>query len=329
MSANETPARLGFIMPPAWGAHARSWMAWPCRTEIWREGIAPAKHAFAEIAKAIARFEPIVMAAPPADADQARALCGAAVEIWPVPLNDSWARDIAPVFVTRPGEVAGIDWAFNAWGQKYAPFDEDARFASRVLERQNLRAFAGGMVLEGGAIASDGAGTIMVSEECLLHPSRNPGMTRAAIEERLKSQLGAVRVLWLGQGLSGDETDGHIDNVACFTPSRAVLLALPDDARDPSAQAMRDNERRLRQAGLEVIAVPLPKPGPFTRSYINFAVTNGGLVIPAFGDRADDKAAQLIAMAFPGRTIMQIDANPIVAGGGGIHCITYEEPAAP
>jgi agmatine deiminase len=313
------------LMPAPWGPHARTWMAWPCRREIWRDGLAPARRAYAEVARAIARFEPVVMAACPRDAEEARALCGDSVEIWPVPLDDSWARDIAPVFVKKGAEVAGVDWDFNAWGGKYQPFAEDAKFAARLLQRQDLRRIDGGMVLEGGAIATDGAGTLLTTEECLLNPNRNPQMTCEKIEARLKEKLGQSRVVWLGQGLSGDETDGHVDNVACFAPDGAVLLAWPEKS-DPSFAALSENKRRLREAGLRVVDVPLPKPGPLTRSYINFAVANGGLVIPAFDDRCDDEAAQIIAAAFPGRVAVQVAANPILAGGGGIHCITYEEP---
>ena len=312
-------------MPPAWGPHARTWMAWPCRTEIWRNGIVDARRAYAEVARALAGFEPVVMAACPRDAEEARALCGPSVEIWSVPLDDSWARDIAPVFVARAGTVAGVAWSFNAWGGKFSPYSEDARFAQRLLRRQGLDRFDGGMVLEGGAIATDGAGMLLTTEECLLNPNRNPRLSRAEIEARLKTHLGISRVVWLGRGLAGDETDGHVDNVACFAPSGAVLLAMPGKS-DPSFEVMRENKARLAAAGLSAIDLPLPAPGPYTRSYINFAVTNGGLVIPGFDDPADHEAAQIIAAAFPGRAIVQVDANPIVAGGGGIHCITYEEP---
>ena len=317
----------GFRMPAPWGCHARSWMAWPCRNEIWQDGLRPARRAYAKVARAIARFEPVVMAACPHDAEEAGALCGPAVEIWPVPLNDSWARDIAPVFVVKDGAVAGIDWVFNAWGEKYHPFAEDAAFAARLLERQSLRRFDGGMVLEGGAIATDGAGTLLTTEECLLNPNRNPQMTRAEIEARLKKKLGVTHVIWLGHGLAGDETDGHVDNVACFAPDGTVLLARPEKS-EPSFAAMAENKRRLQEAGFRVVDVPMPKPGPLTRSYINFAVTNGGLVIPAFDDPADDAAAAIISVAFPGRAVVQVEANPILIGGGGVHCITYEEPAA-
>jgi agmatine deiminase len=316
-------------------------MAWPCRPEIWLDGLDPARKAYAEVASAIARFEPVVMAVRPEDAESAQTMLAPGIEIWPVALDDSWARDIAPVFVSKKGAVAGVAWGFNAWGERYQGYDADAAFATKLLERQHLKRFEGGMVLEGGAIAVNERGTLMATEECLLNPNRNPDLKRAAIERRLADALGVTHVLWLGQGLAGDETDGHIDNVACFAEGGRVLLAMPRDRGDPSGPAMRENAARLREArdsegrSFTPIDVPLPKlrEGPdgrsLTRSYINFALAKGGLVIPAFGDPADDVAAAIIAGAFPHRRVVQVDANPIVIGGGGIHCITYEEPVAP
>jgi agmatine deiminase len=328
-------------MLPAWGPHARTWMAWPCRREIWRDGMEPARRAYAEVAKAIAQFEPVVMAARPEDTAEAQRLLGAGIAVWPVALDDSWARDIAPVFIAKKGEPAGVYWNFNAWGNKYQGYAADAAFGLKLLQRQELRAFQGGMVLEGGAVAVNERGTLMATEECLLNPNRNPALQRAEVEAGLKANLGITHVLWLGQGLVGDETDGHVDNVACFAEGGRVLLAMPRDRHDPSGPAMRENAARLRAArdaegrGFTPIDVPLPKlrldagGRPLTRSYINFALANGGLVVPAFDDPADDVAAKIIADVFPHRRVVQVDANPIVIGGGGIHCITYEEPAVP
>ena len=301
----------------------------------------PARKAYTAVAKAIAEFEPVVMAARPGDVEDAQRALGSGIEIWAVELDDSWARDIAPVFITKKGAVAGVHWDFNAWGNKYRSYAADAVFGSHLLQRQKLKVFRGGMVLEGGAIAVNERGTLMVTEECLLNPNRNPQLTRGKVEALLKDGLGITDLLWLGQGLAGDETDGHIDNVACFAEGGRVLLAMPRERSDPSGPAMRENAARLRSArdaegrGFTPIDVPLPrlrldKEGrPLTRSYINFALANGGLIIPAFDDPADDVAAKIIADVFPHRRVMQVDANPIVIGGGGIHCITYEEPALP
>jgi agmatine deiminase len=316
-------------------------MVWPCRAALWPDGLGAARAAYAAVAKAIAPFEPVVMAVRPEDEEGAARLLGAGIALWPVALDDSWARDIAPVFVTKPGAVAGVDWTFNGWGEKYKPYDADDAFAAQVLARQNLRRFEGGMVLEGGAIAVNEHGILMATEECLLNPNRNPKLSRGEIEARLKAKLGATGILWLGEGLAGDETDGHVDNVACFAEAGRVLIAMPQSRNDPSRDAMEENVVRLRAArdalgrAFTPLDVPLPAPRagpdgrPLTRSYINFAVVNGGLVVPAFDDPADDKAASIIAAAFPHRKVVQVDANPIVLGGGGIHCITYEEPAVP
>lgn len=325
------------ILPPAWARHKRTWMAWPCRAELWGTRIADARAAYAAVAQAILRFEPVVMATRPQDVADASTACGASVEIWPVPLDDSWARDIAPHFLSD-GKTA-VDWRFNAWGGKYEGYTEDQAFASRVLGRTRHTRIEAHMVLEGGSITTDGAGTLMTTEECLLNPNRNPSLSRADIEAGLKTHLGMKQILWLGPGLLDDETDGHVDNIACFAPGRRVLLAMPSDRSDPDHARMQENLARLKAArdisGLPYDIVEVPLPGRrlrddgrrVTRSYINFHITNGGLVVPAFNDPRDKEAAAIIADAFPDRAVVQVNADPILVGGGGIHCITYEEPA--
>lgn len=341
---DEQAALHGFYLPAPWEPHARTWMAWPCRTELWGAGLLSAQTAFAEVARAIATFEPVTMAARPEQADEARLACGRTIEIWPVSLDDSWARDIAPTFVVAdppgPGRrVAGVDWRFNAWGNKFHGFADDDAFAGRLLAHLGMFRFAPRMVLEGGSIASDGAGTLIVTEECLLNPNRNPELTRTDIEGHLALELGARRILWLERGLVGDDTDGHVDNVACWAGRGRVLLAMPSNKRDENWEPMQENRRRLLAArdadggSIEVIDVPLPRPGtsvdgrllPF--NYINFFIANGGLVVPAFEDALDTVAQGILADVFPDRRLVAIDARTILQGGGGIHCITYEEPA--
>lgn len=323
-------------LPPAWGPHKRTWMAWPCRAELWGTQINSARTAYATVAQAISRFEPVVLAARPQDADEAARMCGPAVEIWPVALDDSWARDIAPHFLSD-GKTA-VDWDFNAWGDEYEGYTDDCAFGARVIAREGLQAIEAHMVLEGGSICGDGAGTLMTTEECLLNPNRNPSLSRGEIEAKLMTCLGMSQVLWLGRGLLEDETDGHVDNIACFAPGRRVLLAMPNEKDDPNYPIMQENLARLKAARTasgapyEIIEVPLPAlrlradGRRMTRSYINFHVVNGGLIVPAFDDPHDQAAARIIADAFPGRVVAQVEANPILAGGGGIHCITYEEP---
>ncbi len=344
MSANrDAPVSLGFALPAAWETHARTWMAWPCRKELWRDGLVGAQAAYAHTARAIAALEPVIMVARPEDANAARLACGPAVEIVTFALDDSWMRDIAPHFVVGPGAeasrpVAGVHWNFNAWGNKYAGYAGDAAFGRFALKRAGMHRFAGDMVLEGGAIAVDGDGTLMATEECLLNPNRNPELTQSDVEQQLALCLGIRKVVWLDQGLAGDETDGHVDNIAAFAPGRRVLLAMPPVSDTENRARMEENRRRLSEAhtargeALEIVPVPLPRPRfgadgrPLTLSYLNFYIANGGLVIPSFDDPADVEAARLIAQCFPDRTVTQLDALPILVGGGGLHCITYEEP---
>jgi agmatine deiminase len=232
-----------------------------------------------------------------------------------------------------------VHWKFNVWGEKYHPYAEDARFAGRVLQRIGIRVYDAPFVCEGGAVHSDGQGTVLTTEQCLLNPNRNPGLTQEQMETCLRLYLGARKVIWLGSGFADIETDGHIDNIACFAGAGRVLLGMPASRNHPDYAAVREASRRLEQArdaegrSLEVIELPQPKKirsgwngSPLAASYVNFYLPNGAIVMPAFGDPNDEKARAVLADCFPGRDIMQIDALDIVEGGGGIHCITQQEP---
>jgi agmatine deiminase len=334
------PVRDGFAMPAEWTAHARTWMAWPCRLEPWgsQEGLLRARVAFAKVARAISGFEKITMAVRPQDREEAQLACGKGIEFFEVPLDDSWARDIGPLFVTNENEeVSGVHWRFNAWGNKYLSFDASVAFGERVMEALDMRFYDGPMVLEGGSIGVDGRGTLLTTEQCLLNANRNPGLTRQQIEERLALYLGVNKIVWLGEGLADDETDGHVDNVACFAGSNRVLLHMPKDGEN--RRAMQDNLARLKSArdlmGRPFEVIELPEPEAQERedgrrlllSYVNFCFTNYGLVMPAFDDPADADAASTMARVFPDRRIVQVPALDIVQGGGGIHCITQQQPA--
>lgn len=335
-----TPRAGGFAMPPEWGPHARTWMAWPCRAELWGDGLAAARAATAAVARAIHRFEPVTVAARPTDVDAAGALLGSSIDVWPIELDDSWARDIGPSFVRdRTGRIAGCDWRFNAWGNKFEPFDADAAFARRLLEFLEIERFEAPFVLEGGSIHVDGDGTALVTEQCLLNPNRNPRLDRDSITALLGEWLGVDHVIWLGEGLHGDGTDGHIDNLACFARPGLVLLATTEDREDPNFPILADARRRLEAARdakgrpLDVLALPLPAPKfadgeRLIASYVNFYLANGAIIAPAFGDPADQEAADTLAAAFPGRTVVSVPALDILRGGGGIHCITQQQPIA-
>ena len=234
------PVRDGFAMPAEWTTHARTWMAWPCRLEPWgsAEGMMRARVGFARVARAISGFEKVIMAVRPQDREEAQMACGKGIDFFEVPLDNSWARDSGPSFVTDDKDhVAGVHWRFNGWGNKYLTIDADAAFGARVLEALDMRSYDGPMVLEGGSVHVDGRGTLLTTEQCLLNPNRNPGLTRQQIEERLALYLGVRKIIWLGEGLADDETDGHVDNIACFAGSSRVLLHLPARRRQPARDA--------------------------------------------------------------------------------------------
>lgn len=335
-----TPAEDGFFMPAEWAPHARCWMAWPCREALWGEGLDAARLAYAEVAKTIAEFEPVTMIANPEDVAEVSLRCGARVACLPMPHDDSWLRDNGPIFVVDgKGGLAGVDWRFNGWGERYRPFDKDAALAATLLEHLEVPRFAAPMVLEGGAVIVDGEGTLLTTEQCLLNPNRNPELSRGEIEERLRGYLGVRQVVWLGQGLQDDETDGHVDNLACFARPGVVLALTSDDPKDGNYEILQDNLARLRAArdakGRELEVVELPQPKRMEgadgrrlgRSYINFYIANGGIVLPSFEDSKDDDAHEILERCFPDHDVRQVSASDIVVGGGGIHCITQQQPA--
>lgn len=312
-------------MPAEWEPHKQTWMCWPCRAGLWPD-MAATKRAFAQVARAIARFEPVVMAVRPQDGPEVRQL---GLDAWEVPLDDSWARDTGPTFLRG----AAVQWRFNAWGGKYKPFDQDARFAARVAEKAAVPLRSAPLVCEGGAIHSDGQGTLITTEQCLLNPNRNPAMNKEAVTALLRDYTGAERVIWLGGGFSDTETDGHVDNIACFANPGRVIVGVPDSRSHPDHAPVMDAIARLKQAGLEIVELVQPQTIRHDRrgrllqsSYVNFHLCNGGLVMPSFDDPHDEAARALLADCFPGRAVTVVPALDIVAGGGGIHCITQQQP---
>jgi agmatine deiminase len=325
---------FGFSMPAEWMPHVRTWMAWPCRRQAWNgpQGLVRAKSAYAAVAKAISAFEPVMMAARPEDADEARQ--ATECDIFKVAMDDSWARDTGPTFVTGPSGRAAVQWRFNAWGGKYAPFDRDAAFAAKVAEKTGVMLRQAPIVCEGGAIHSDGQGTLLTTEQCLLNPNRNPGLTKDAAEQVLRDFVGAQRVIWLGEGFSDSETDGHVDNIGCFAGHGRVILGVPDSKAHPDHAPVMEAKKRLKAVGLEVIELLQPQTirhdhhGRLLQaSYVNFTLCNGGLVMPCFDDAHDEQARAVLADCFADRKVVTVPVLDIVAGGGGIHCITQQEPA--
>lgn len=332
---------MTFRMPAEWTEHERCLMAWPTRPDLWGDVLETVKGEYAEVARAIAGFEPVTMVAPPGHGAEARERCGDDVEVIELPMDDSWFRDSAPLFVLdADGRRAGVDFRFNAWGGKHHPYDADDRISALLLERLGVPADRSEMILEGGAITVDGEGTLITTEQCLLHPNRNPGLTRAEIEAELKARLGVTKVIWLPYGgLLDTETDGHVDGVCAFVAPGKVVVQLPDDPEHPDYARMRANRAVLEATpdatGRTLEIVDLPQSAfvevegqPVEVGYLNFYVANGGVVVPVAGLPQDAQALEVIAQACPGRKVVGVEARVIAHGGGGVHCITQQVPAA-
>lgn len=331
-----------FRMPAEWSAHEGCLMAWPVREDLWGSVLDDVKEEYANVARAINAFEPVTVVAPPGHGDEARTRCGDGITVVEIPQDDSWFRDSAPIFVLdADGNRAGVDFRFNAWGRKHSPYDSDDRISALILEHLGVERIASDMILEGGAITVDGEGTLITTEQCLLHPNRNPGMNRDEIETELKSQLGVDKVVWLPYGgLLDTETDGHVDGVCAFAAPGKVVVSLPDDPAHPDYARMRANRAVLESTTdaqgrpFEIVDVPQTvfvdiAGGEVEVSYLNYYVANGGVVVPVAGLPRDDEALAVIAAAYPGRKVVGVRAPGIAYGGGGVHCITQQIPAVP
>ncbi len=283
----------------------------------------------------VAAHEPVTMVAAPDDATAAAAACGPSVEIFVARIDDSWIRDSGPIIVyAADGRREAVHFRFNAWGEKYTPYADDATIGARVAERLGLSVTEVPLVLEGGSIAFDGAGTVVTTERCLLNPNRNPGVTRVEIEAVLRAALGVDRFVWLADGIAEDaETDGHVDNVVAFVaPGRAVLQGC-DDPGNPNHAIAADNRGRLEAAGIAVVEVPalpyidlvgehIPVP------YVNWYVANSVVVVPVTGASTDAATLDLVGAQYPGRAVVAVDGSVLAYGGGGVHCITQPVPVS-
>ena len=328
-------------MPAEWEPHDRCWMAWPCRPEGWRRGLAPARDAVARVVQAIADHEPVSLLVRAEDHDDARRRLGGTADLIVADLDDSWTRDTGPTFVIDgDGRLAGVDWGFNAWGLIYDGFARDARLARQIIARAGARRIVGPQVLEGGSIHVDGEGTLVTTEQCLLDPQRNPHLTKADIETHLRGALGVETVIWLPRGLTDDETRGHVDNLCCFSAPGQVLLPATADPADPDhavlAEARAVLERAVDARGRTLGITTLPVPprrrsatGEFMAlSYVNFYLANGAVIMPGFSPETDGEAADTLSRAFPGRRVVVVPGHGLAEGGGNVHCITQQQPRA-
>jgi agmatine deiminase len=327
-------------MPAETDRHERTLMAWPtvamADIGLWgAAGLDGARDVYASIAKTIGAVEPLTLVAAPGDVEDARRRCDGVVDIVGFPIDDSWLRDTGPIVVFAPdGSRHALHFRFNAWGEKWSPWDADAAVGGLIAEHLALPVHEVPMVLEGGSIAVDGAGTLVTTERCLLNPNRNPAMTRDQIEHTLRGVFGVDRILWLADAIAEDDgTDGHVDNVVAFSAPGRVLLQGSADSDNPNHAIAADNRKRLEAAGIEITEIPdlpyarvggsrlLPVP------YVNLYALNDAVLVPTAGADTDAAALAIIAEQYPGREVIAVPGAVLAHGGGGVHCITMQVPS--
>jgi agmatine deiminase len=343
-----------YRMPAEWEPHLATYLVWPHNLDTWPDKFEPVQPAYARMAAAIAEFEPIRVLIKSADeAEPVRALIRSAVsraelmervELIVEPTNDSWIRDHGPIFVNKISDDAGasqiaLDWIFNSWGEKYGAYDLDDAIPRKLGARFGFEVVEPGLVLEGGSIDVNGEGLLLTTESCLLNRNRNPHLSQAPIEEYLMTYIGATHVLWLGDGIKGDDTDGHIDDLARFVTPHSVVTVVEDDPADANYHALQDNLKRLHamrdehRRPLRIETLPMPTPVVYddTRlpaSYANFYIANGGVIMPTFDCPADAIAMRTLQRLFPSRRVIGVPSIDLVWGLGAVHCLTQQHPRA-
>jgi len=342
-----TPADLRFVMPPEWAPHTATWTSWPFDDELWEGQLEGVRQDMAGLVATVARFEPVVLNVrdDEAEGDARRRLAAAgaprsAITFHRLPLNDAWFRDNGPIFVVDDGgRVALTDWRFNAWGGKYAPWDDDDRAPRAVAEHLAMRRFEVPYVMEGGSLEISGDGVCLTTRSCLLSPERNPSLGETELEALLRENLGVQRVVWLDGSLEGDHTDGHIDTLVRFADDRTIVCAFEPDPADPNHGPTRRNLEALRSlraddgATYRVVPLPLPRRRMelggtrLAPSYANFYMGNGFVVVPLYEDDNDETALATLTPLFPGREVIGLGAAHLITGGGAFHCVTQQQPA--
>jgi len=333
-----TAKAAGFSMPAEWSPHARTWMAWPCSDE-WDEtcGLEPIRKIYVEVAQTIRRFEPVTMIANPEHVEDARRQLGPDIDVLPMVMDGEWFRDSGPSFVTNSaGELAASCWQFNAWGGKGTRWDDDATVAPRLAEHLDIPCFSSPLFMEGGGLHVDGEGTLITTETVVLNDNRNPGLSKSEAERYLCEGTGAEKVIWMPGGTK-TFTDGHVDGLATFVKPGVVLALLPDDTSHPKYDIYAENVRALKLATdakgreLEVHTISDASEAEetgkyFIRTYVNFYIANGGLIVPGYGVASDEVARQKIQSFFPGREAVTVQIANVAGAGGAIHCITQQQP---
>ena len=344
-----TPRALGYCMPAEWEPHEATWLSWPHKEASWPGNFEPIPAIFVEIVKHLHRHElvRINVADEEFAASVRHLLIKANIDMTHIrfhlnPTNDAWCRDHGPIYLlredeTRKRERAIIDWGYNAWGNKYPPYDLDDVVPTRIARESGETLFTPGIVMEGGSLDVNGKGSLITTESCLLNPNRNPHLTKAQIEECLRDYLGVTNILWLGDGIVGDDTDGHVDDLTRFTYHNTVVTVLEDDPADENYKPLQENYERLKtmkdQDGKPLRIVTLPMPGPviyedqrLPASYANFYLANNVVLMPSYRHRNDIKAMETLQKLFKSRRVISIDCTELVWGLGAIHCVTQQQP---
>ncbi len=347
MAAKKTPTGLGFRMPAEWEKQTAVWLSWPHNLQTWPGQFRPIPRIFAGIVAQISRFEEVRINCTARLQPRAKRLCAQAgaemgrVTFYNHPTNDAWCRDHGPIFVKndRTGELAVTDWVHNAWGGKYPPYDLDNKIPPSIAKKLGLRRFENEMVLEGGSIDVNGRGLLLTSEQCLLNKNRNPHLTREQIEQNLKDYLGVQTVLWVGEGIVGDDTDGHIDDITRFYKPDGFVTVIENNKRDPNHKLLAENLDRLKNfrtpAGkkFDIVLLPMPKPFGFRgqqvpASYANFLIINGAVLVPQFQQKKRDaEVCEILGDCFKDREIIPIDCYHLIWGLGTLHCLSQQQPA--
>ena len=339
-TSGQTPAQLGYRMPAEWEPHSATWLSWPRREGIsFPDSFDRVLPALRAMVKTLIESEQVcINVCNGAHEAEARAALKdvdpARVTFHRIPTNEPWCRDHGPIFLTRDVDpkLAVVDWDYNAWGNKYPPFDLDEVVPTRVAEILKLPVFYPRMILEGGAIDVNGAGALLTSESCLLNKNRNPHLTREQIEARLRDFLGVREILWLGDGIAGDDTDGHIDDLARFVSDRTVVTVVEEDRDDENFAPLQKNLARLHEMKIDIVTLPMPKKIVreglrLPASYANFYIANNCVLVPTFADPADEIALSILQKLFPDRRVIGIDSRELVWGLGTFHCLTQQQPA--
>ena len=328
-----------YRMPAEWEEHERCWMAWPARMCMWDDPDGTRK-AYTAVAHAIAQFEPLTMVVNPQQAAEAHNYLGSDITLLEMPIDDSWARDTGPNFVkSASGDLAGVCFGFNAWGGKYTPYDQDAKMAERILASAGVPAIHSRLIAEGGGICGDGEGTLLTTDRCFPNANRNPDWSREQIDEELMRLLGVEKVIWLPGDPLDEETDGHVDGVAAFVAPGKVMIEGSDNAEDSrkeyfdSLREAIDGQTDAQGRTLELLNLPeapwdVSMGERFCCSYVNSYIANGAVIAPSYGIALDGEIRERLQDYFPGREIVMVPISDIAVGGGAIHCITQQQPAA-